>query len=126
MANIEEFIRKFHLIGSKDVVSDQQRNVLRRFVSVDEQVLLVEQQIQIQQNIGLADRYKVGKTNLTKGTHNIIFENPFEAAYMVNATASSATASGAAIIVSDSDLSLFTVKVAFDCTLRWIATVLTE
>lgn len=121
------YLQKFFGLGSKETVRYNERELLKRLVSVVPQTLTIPEQVQARENIGINLMYKIGnRVNLTKGTHTINFTTPFVDPYVVFATGSTAVAGVAVVIVDDTDLSHFTVKVAADCTLRWIAYVITE
>ena len=121
------YLQKFFGLGSKETVRYNERELLKRLVSVVPQTLTVPEQVQARENIGINLMYKIGnRETLTKGTHTINFTTPFVDPYVVFATGSTALAGVAVVIVDDTDLSHFTVKVGADCTLRWIAYVITE
>lgn len=121
--DISYYINRFFSIGSKATARTRQRELLERLLSTEEQSLTAEQQIQTLKNAGV----KVGKLSLTKGTHEITFDKPFLAAYA--ATASGTSTLGATvniIIVDDSALDKFTIKVTSDCVVRWNAKIITQ
>lgn len=130
MPSNDFYIERFFAIGSKAVVRENRRDVLRRLLSVESQTLTAEQQLQVLQNIGISieDFGKHGKVELTKGLHDIVFETPFTGAYSLKASGTSAT--GSHVIVSTKDDSTYltkaTVYVNADCLVRWDAHLLTE
>lgn len=121
--DISYYINRFFGIGSKATVRTRQRELLERLLSTEEQTLTAEQQIQTLKNAGV----KVGKLSLAKGTHEIAFDKPFLSAY--SASASGTSTLGATvniIIVDDSALDKFTIKVTSDCVVRWNAKIITQ
>lgn len=121
--NIEYYINRFFSIASKSTVRARQRELLERLLSTEEQTLTAEQQIQTLKNAGV----KVGKLSLAKGVHEITFDAPFLAPY--SAFASGTSTIGATvniIIVDDSTLDKFTIKVTADCLVRWNAKIITQ
>ena len=121
--DIEYYINRFFSIASKSTVRTRQRELLERLLSTEEQTLTAEQQIQTLKNAGV----KVGKVTLAKGTHEITFDAPFLAPY--SAFASGTSSLGATvniIIVDDSTLDKFTIKVTADCLVRWNAKIITQ
>lgn len=121
------YLQKFFGLGSKKTVRHNERELLKRLVSCVPQTLTIPEQVQARENIGIHLMYKIGnRESLTKGTHTINFTTPFTDPYVVFATGSTTLAAVGVVIVDDTNLSHFTVKVAADCTLRWIAYVITE
>ena len=121
--NIEYYINRFFSIASKSTVRTRQRELLERLLSTEEQILTAEQQIQTLKNTGV----KVGKLSLAKGTHEIIFDKPFLAPYSAFAYGTSALGATVNIIVlDDSLLNKFTIKVTADCVVRWNAKIITQ
>lgn len=127
MADFNVYLKGFFAIGSKGKVRENRKALLENMVSCVPHTLTTPQKIQARKNIGIDLMYKVGnKVNLTKGTHTINFTTPFLENYVVFATGSTALAAVGVIIVDDSNLSHFTIKLAADCTVRWIAYTITE
>lgn len=121
--NIEYYINRFFSIASKSTVRTRQRELLERLLSTEEQTLTAAQQIQTLKNAGV----KVGKVTLAKGTHEITFDAPFLAPYAAFASGTSTLgATVNIIIVDDSALDKFTVKVTADCLVRWNAKIITQ
>jgi len=127
MADFNVYLKNFFGVGSKKTVRDNRRAFLETSISYVPHALTTPQKVQARKNIGIDLMYKVGnKVTLTKGIHTITFTTPFLDPYVVFATGSTNLAATAVIIVDDSHLDYFIVKVAADCTLRWIAYVITE
>jgi hypothetical protein len=121
--DISYYINRFFSIGSKATVRTRQRELLERLLSTEEQALTAEQQIQTLKNAGV----KVGKLSLAKGTHEITFDKPFLAAYAASASGTSTLGATVNIlIVDDSALDKFTIKVTSDCVVRWNAKIITQ
>ena len=121
--NISYYINRFFSIGSKATVRTRQRELLERLLSTEEQTLTAEQQIQTLKNAGV----KVGKLALAKGTHEITFDKPFLTAYTASASGTSTLgATVNIIIVDDSALDKFIIKVTSDCVVRWSAKIITQ
>jgi len=127
MADLTSYINGFHGLGSKATVKKNQKELLIRLFSYEPQTLTASQRIQVLLNLGLsADNFgKTGKVALVKGTHDIVFEESFTAPYSVIATGSTSSSSVVVVVTDDSDLTKFTIKVSFDCTVRWSATLIT-
>ena len=121
--NIEYYINRFFSIASKSTVRARQRELLERLLSTEEQTLTAEQQIQTLKNANV----KVGKISLAEGTHEITFDAPFLAPYAAFVSGTSTLgATVNIIIVDDSILDKFTVKVTADCLVRWNAKLITQ
>lgn len=121
--NIEYYINRFFSIASKSTVRTRQRELLERLLSTEEQILTAEQQIQTLKNAGV----KVGKISLAKGVHEITFDAPFLAPYSAFASGTSTIGATVNIIVlDDSLLDKFTIKVTADCLVRWNAKIITQ
>lgn len=121
--NIEYYINRFFSIASKSTVRTRQRELLERLLSTEEQTLTSDQQIQTLKNAGV----KVGKVSLAKGTHEITFDAPFLAPYAAFASGTSTLGATVNIIViDDSALDKFTIKVTSDCVVRWNAKIITQ
>ena len=121
--NIEYYINRFFSIASKSTVRARQRELLERLLSTEEQTLTAEQQIQTLKNAGV----KVGKLSLAKGVHEITFDAPFLAPYSAFASGTSTIGATVNIIVlDDSLLDKFTIKVTADCLVRWNAKIITQ
>ena len=127
MTDFNIYLQHFFAIGSKSRVRENRKALLENMVSCVPHTLTTPQKIQARKNLGLDTMYKVGqKMTLTKGQHTITFTEPMADNYVVFATASNGAAAVNVVIVDDSNLNSFTVKVAADCTLRWIAYLITE
>lgn len=126
--DLTDYISGFFGIGSKASIREKQKDLLIRLLSYEVQTLTTEQKIQVLDNLGISveDFGKGNKANYTKGTHEVVFSEPFTSPYFVILTASTATASVAAFVLNDSDLTKFTFKVPVDCTVRWSAHLITE
>jgi hypothetical protein len=99
-------------------------------ISYEPHELTEPQKAQARANIGIEDwsKYfgKVGKIDLAKGTHDIEFEDPFLENYVVFASGYASGAMVNVIVLDDSDLGKFTVKVPVACTVRWMAKIIIE
>lgn len=121
--NLTYYINRFFSIGGKESVRRKQRELLERLLGYEEQTLTAVQQIQVLKNLSI----KVGKLSLAKGTHEIIFDKPFLAPYAAFASGTSALGATVNIImIDDSALDKFTIKVTSDCVVRWNAELITQ
>lgn len=119
-------------VGSKKTMKEATRAILEKMVSYEEHILTEAQQAQARANIGIEDwsKYfgKTGKLELEKGTHDVYFESPFdeEDEYVIFATGHTSNMTVNIIVLNDSELDHFTIKVPVDCTVRWMARIIIE
>jgi len=122
------YLQKFFGLGSKETVRYNERELLKRLVSVVPQTLTVPEQVQARKNIGIDLMFKTGQTiSLTKGTHTITFTSPFTNPYIVIANGTTGSAAFAPILdPTKFYLDRFIVKMPTDGYLIWIAYTITE
>jgi len=127
MADFTTYLRGFWTLGSKATVKAKQKELLESMISFVPHTLTAAQQLQARKNIGIDQMFKVGSmASLTKGIHNIAFNDPFLAAYVVLAYGSTGAAGFVPIITDVSHLDYFTVKMPIDGYLSWQACLVTE
>jgi hypothetical protein len=121
------YLRKFWGVGSKATVKANQKILLESMISFVPHTLTAAQKLQARKNIGIDQMFKVGSMVwLTKGVHNITFNDPFLAAYVILAYGSTGAAGFVPIITDVSHLNYFTVKMPVDGYLSWQACLVTE
>ena len=70
---------------------------------------------------------KAGSANLTKGTHDIVFNKQFLTPYSAFAYGTSSTGANVNVVVlPEKHLDKFTIKVSADCLVKWMAKALTQ
>ena len=127
MADFTTYLRGFWTLGSKATVKAKQKELLESMISFVPHTLTEPQKLQARKNIGIDQMFKVGSmASLTKGIHNITFNDPFLAAYVVLAYGSTGAAGFVPIITDVSHLDYFTVKMPVDGYLSWQACLVTE
>jgi len=121
------YLRKFWGIGSKATVKANQKILLESMISFVPHTLTAAQKLQARKNIGIDQMFKVGSMAwLTKGVHNVSFDEAFPAAYVVLPYGSTGSAGFVPIITDVSHLDYFTVKMPVDGYLSWQACLVTE
>ena len=127
MADFAIYLKGFFRIGSKATVNANRRALLENMISYVPHTLTAAQKLQARKNIGIEGTLKVGKIVwLTKGIHDISFDDPFLAAYVVFPYGSTGSAGFVPIITKWDDLTKFTVKMPVDGYLSWQACLVTE
>jgi hypothetical protein len=121
------YLRKFWGVGSKATVKANQKILLESMISFVPHTLTEPQKLQARKNIGVDSIIKRGqRVWLTKGVHNISFNEAFTAAYDVIPYGSTGTVGFVPIITDVSHMDYFTVKMTIDGYLSWQAGLITE
>jgi hypothetical protein len=121
------YLKRFWGIGSKAKVKANQKILLESMISFVPHTLTEPQKLQARKNIGIDQMFKVGSMSwLTKGSHDITFNHPFLAAYVILPYGSTGAAGFVPIITDVSHLNYFTVKMPVDGYLSWQACLVTE